>query len=101
MIRSAAVGFAFVSLRLLRVPHDWFFPFIEDPVTRTTVRECVCFIVPLLAVEIRSPIGRRSSARRTKGLGSAKLLGISNQALVLQKEYGLVSEVCFQTAQNL
>ena len=52
MIRSVAVGFAFVWIRLLRVSQDWFFPFIEDPEMRTTVREYVCFIVPLLAVEI-------------------------------------------------
>ena len=52
MIRSVAVGFAFIWIRLSRVSQDWLFPFIEDPEMRTTVREYVCFIVPLLAVEI-------------------------------------------------
>ncbi len=52
MIRSVAVGFTFVWIRLLRVSQDWFLPFIEDAEMRTTVREYVCFIVPLLAVEI-------------------------------------------------
>lgn len=52
MIRSVTLGFAFVWVRLLRVSQDWFLPFIEDAEMRTTVREYVCFIVPLIAVEI-------------------------------------------------
>lgn len=71
MIRSVAVGFAFVWVRLLRVSQDWMLPFIEDAEMRTTVREYVCFIVPLLAVEIwltywpaLKRAGRQGSHRR-------------------------------------
>ena len=69
MIRSVAVGFAFVWIRLLRVSQDWFLPFIEDPEMRTTVREYVCFIVPLLGVEIwlsYLPALKRASRQTTR-----------------------------------
>lgn len=51
MVRSVAMGFAFVWVRLLREGQDWLFPFIEDPEMRLMAREYVCFIVPLLIVE--------------------------------------------------
>lgn len=51
MVRSVAVGFAFVWVRLLREGQEWLFPFIEDPDMRLMAREYVCFIVPLLIVE--------------------------------------------------
>lgn len=51
MIRSVTIGFAFVWVRLLREAQEVLFPFITDPEMRTTVREYVCFIIPLLVVE--------------------------------------------------
>lgn len=67
MIRSVTVGFAFVWVRLLREGQDVLFPFIEDAEMRTTVREYVCFIIPLLIVEgvftwwpeVKKALGRR------------------------------------------
>lgn len=52
MIRSVAVGFAFVWVRLMRVTEDWFLFFIEGDELRLVAREYLCFIVPLLAVEL-------------------------------------------------
>ena len=52
MIRAVAVGFAFVWVRLMRVTQDWLLPFIESEEMRLIAREYLCFIVPLLAVEI-------------------------------------------------
>lgn len=52
MIRSVAVGFAFVWVRMLRESADWLLPYIEDAEMRLTVREYLCFIIPLLTVEI-------------------------------------------------
>ena len=67
MIRSVAVGFAFVWVRLMRVTEDWFLFFIEGDVMRLVAREYLCFIVPLLAVEIWLtywPSLKRSLARQ-------------------------------------
>lgn len=67
MIRSVTIGFAFVWVRMLRVTQDYLFPFIEDAEMRTTVREYVCFIIPLVAVEIwltYYPTLKRARARR-------------------------------------
>jgi uncharacterized membrane protein len=51
MIRSVAMGFAFVWVRLMREGQEMILPFIEDVELRTTVREYLCFILPLLVVE--------------------------------------------------
>ena len=51
MIRSVTIGFAFVWVRLLREGQSFLFPFISNYEMRTTVREYVCFIIPLLVVE--------------------------------------------------
>lgn len=51
MIRSVAIGFAFVWVRLLREGQEWLFPFIENDEMRLMAREYVCFIIPLLIVE--------------------------------------------------
>ena len=52
MIRAVAVGFAFVWVRMMRVTQDYVLPFIEDAEMRLVAREYLCFIIPLLAVEI-------------------------------------------------
>lgn len=52
VMRSFAVGFAFVWVRLLRVVQEPVFGFIEDTEMRGLTREWLSFVVPLLIVEI-------------------------------------------------
>ena len=83
MIRSVAVGFAFVWIRLSRVSQDWLFPFIEDAEMRSTVREYVCFIVPLLAVEIWLtywPALKRAASQRAQRREATQNIRLSSDA---------------------
>lgn len=67
VVRSVAIGFAFVWVRLLRESQSYLFPFIEDAELRTTIREYVCFIIPLLVVEgAYSWLPSLKSAKRRK-----------------------------------
>jgi hypothetical protein len=52
MIRSYAMAFAFAFVRLMGEAEDFLFPFLPSKELRGVTREWLCFVLPLLAVEL-------------------------------------------------
>ena len=50
--RTYAVVVAFVVIRLLRDTQEWLFPFITQIEVRDVTRDWLCFVLPLLVVEV-------------------------------------------------
>lgn len=52
MIRSYAMAFAFAFVRLMGEAEDFLFPFLPSKELRGVTREWLCFVLPLLAIEL-------------------------------------------------
>ena len=65
--RTYAVAVAFIIIRLLRDTQEWLLPFITLIEVRDVTRDWLCFVLPLLAVEIAFawwPALRQAAAKR-------------------------------------